>query len=704
MTRPLRSAASVLLAAILTLAPGSAGPQFASAQTSSVQEAIPCRPEAPPAGTIVIGPNGITSTNPAAAEIIEDQVVSQPMNIGAEFPQLAGGTDGSLGDAGCDVSFDIEDPVPMMAPPSQLLPTLPAIPTAGTPMPPLPPISFSAPAACLQSTTGNAGCGPALDCRLPFCGRDIIFIHGLITQELEDLLAAKHSSSSNPAIGTWPQHAALFTSPAGYFRSQAEGDWQGFIVNKLGPTYKAAQVGYGPRFLVVAWPSTQRMEFGLHATARQIVDAMQTGARVQTLDMSLAKPRPVDAGLLKPGFCGHGCVIVSYSTGAPLAIATMNVIANGSRSWVTPSLRALPAYVKGHVAFHGALGGSELAFHALSLAGGSACPFVVDMLTGLSSTPWVPSGVGLCAIAQDLSATVLYDLAPPVMASKWRPVMQAVPVSKTVRVPTVLVAGGHPTKAPLYHWAATVLPGYDDGVLSVDSQLGRPWQLGAMPRALSLNDWGLFGMKYYDRGSPTAKAVPYFLDQNAEALRQRIVHAAAPNPFLSPNGMIFKSVSLAEIPAGSTGLPEVFSFLQSTAPHMFVLDVGAGGDSQPNDASDGCAAGSFSYNPTGNYFGAQAAVREESRAVFDSSVYGNRGRNHLNATEAVTGTIPLLSTKLANAIEGEVKGRYIKIRFKIGTKILFEKVFWIWKREYMRMRDWRCRDEIDYALSYAFRR
>jgi hypothetical protein len=413
------------------------------------------------------------------------------MDVGAEFPQLAGGTDGSLQDAACDVAFDIEDPLPAIPSPSQLLPNFPPVPVLPKAVPSLPPIGFIPPAACLQSSSGDASCGHRLDCRLPFCGRDIIFVHGLITDELEDLLVAKHSSSTNPALAVWPQNASAFTSPSGYFRTAAEKQWSRFIVRKLGAAYKNAQVGYGPRFLVIAWPATQRMEYGIHAAVYQIAAAIQTGARVQTLDMS---------------------------------------------------------------------------------------------------------------------------------------------------------------------------------------------------------------------GSPTAKAIPYFLDQNVEALRRPAAHAAAPNPFLAPNGMILKSVSLNEIPGGSAGLPEVFSFLQSTAPHLFLLDVGSGGDSQPNDAGDGCPPGTFSYRPTGNYFGAEAAVAEESRAVFDASVYTTRSRNHFAAVEAGTGAIPLLSPALGSAVEGEVKGRYLKIRFKIGKKILYEKIFWIWKREYLRMTGWRCDDEIDYSLRYAFRR
>ncbi|HYI64688.1 MAG TPA: hypothetical protein VEW71_07370 [Allosphingosinicella sp.] len=656
---------------------------------------------------MTVTPTGSSSSSPSVT-VEGDQTVTQTMNIATEFPSLLAGNDGALADSPCVVSFDVGMPLPSVNAPSGLFPGKVPFPVPNPAQAAnLPPISFSPPLACLQAQASIA-CGAPLDCRLPFCGRDIIFVHGLITTELEDLIRANHNlggSNAQNALIPWPQGAAAFTSPTGYFRKLALLTWSNFLRLKLAPAYQAAGASQGPRFLVVAWPAGQRMEFGVHATLSQISTAMQTGAGVMTINPNQAATGAVSANLQKQGFCGRGCVIVSYSTGGPIAIAAMNMAAHDSRPWTTGSLRALPTFIKGHVALHPALGGAQVAQHVIAAANtvGPACPAAVALLNAWSTSNWVPTAVAPCVALQELNPTILYDLAPPSMNGLWRPIMAMGGPSVSTTVPTLVVAGAHPTSNAVIHWQAQSLPGYDDGVVTVDSQLGRPWLPAAMPRTLSFGQWGLFGAHYYDRGAPTAKAVPYFIDQNHELATRPATHAAAPNPYLAPNGMVLPAVGLSEIPFGSSGITNVFSFLQSTSNHMFPESVGVGPDSQPNESGHGCPGGTYSYRPTGNYFGSQASVQEESRAVFDSSVYTTRGRNHFAPVEAATGAIPLLSYNLAGAIEGEQKGRYIRIRFTI-LWFTFSRTFWIWKRDYVRMRDWRCRDEIDYTLEFAFRR
>lgn len=666
---------------------------------------IPCHPAGPPAGMITPGPNGVTSANPSAVAVVEEGVAQNPIDIAAEFPSLLAGNDAGLQEPRCTISFDIEDTYPTASIPDSMALQLPSGSLPPNVNPSLPPIIFVAPSDCLGPNPA-ARCGRPLDCRLPFCGRDIIFVHGLIDEALVDMVQATNRQGPISALALWPPNDGAFIAAGGYFRRMAERNWQDFILNKLRPAYRRAGVPHGPRFLVVAWPVAQRMEFGVHALLWQIAGAMRDGTNVMTLGTNDG-PGIVSAGLTTPGFCGRGCIIVSASTGGPLSIAATNIAANASRPWVTPSLRTLPTFIKGHVAFHPALGGAEIAWQALALVNGPTgrCTAVPDLLNGLGGGGWTAAIVSSCAAVRALNQTVLVDLTPPVMNQIWRPVMTASPSAITNVVPTLVVAGAHPTKLAAVHWVTPVLPGYDDGVLSVDSQLGRPWTLGASPRSLRFNAWGLIGTKYYDRGSPTAQAIPYFFDQNIELYRRPLAHAAAPNPFLTPTGMVLPNVSLHEVSASSSGLPHVFSFLQSTAGHLFRRRVGDPdhADSQPNNERDGCPPDSYSYQPTGNYFGPQASVSEESRAVFDSSVYTTRGRNHFSAAELATGPIPLLSPALMTAIEGEARGRYVRLRIRLPP-IRIDRTFWIWKREYVRMRGWRCRDEIDYAFDFAFRR
>jgi hypothetical protein len=696
----------VIAGAVAILAISSHTPlSVAYGQGSTSPPGIPCRPTGPERDFLMTGPTGTLVANPALVDLDEDQVVTEPLDLNAEFPGLLGGTDTALQNPTCEVSFDIGDPLPAMTPPGG--PVLPT-PTVALPRPQierLPPIAFVPPVECRGSQRLPASCGPPLDCRLPFCGRDIIFVHGLIDETLVDLVRATQRVGPISALARWPLNGNAFTSPNGYFRVRAEDNWEDFLRNKMGPAYRGAGFPYGPRFLVVAWPVTQRMEYGIHAMLSQTAGAMRNGMNVETLDFSGSQPRVVSAGLTGPGFCGRGCVIVSGSTGGPLSIAAMTIAANQGRGWATPSLRALPGFIKGHLAFHPALSGAEIGWQALALANGATagCAPIPALLNAFGSGAWSAAVVPNCAAAQSLNTSVLVDLSPPVMNTLWRPFMTAALPSVTSTVPTLVAAGAHPTKLAAFHWVAPILPGYDDGVLSVDTQLGRPWSPATMPRSLGFNAWGLVGARYYDRGSPTAQAVANFLDQNLELARRPAAHAAAPNPYLSPNGMILPSISLNEVPAASSGLPNVFSFLQSTAGHLFRRRVGNPNhpDSQPNNAVNGCALGSYSYQPTGNYFGPQTSVNEESRAVFDASVYTTRGRNHFATVEVVTGPIPLLSTRLANAIEGETKGRYVRLRIRA---LGINRTYWIWKRQYVRMSGWRCRDEIDYALDFAFRR
>jgi hypothetical protein len=671
---------------------------------AATQPSIPCQePSTPERDLLLVNPAGVLAVNPNLAEVIEDRVVTEPLDIGTEFPSLLDGTDSGLQDPHCAPSFDMDEILPGMPLPSGPTLTIPTVSLPLTKIAGLPSIFFAPPADCLRSQRPSATCGPPLDCRLPFCGRDVILIHGLIDESLRDLVRARLHLGPTAVLARWPQSPNAFNASNGYFRIKAEENWEDFLRNKLGPAYRNAGVPYGPRFLIAAWPVTQRMEYGVHAVLSQIAGAMRNGTNVMTLDLS-GSPTMVGAGLTRSGFCGRGCIMISGSTGGPLAVSAMNIAANASRPWTTSSLRALPGFIKGHVAFHPALGGAEIGWQALALANGATggCAAVPDLLNAFGGGGWGASDGGNCAAAQSLNQSVLVDLSPPVMNTVWRPFMTATPSSVTNVVPTVVVAGAHPTKLMPFHWQAPVLPGYDDGVLSVDSQLGRPWT-PLMPRSLTFNAWGLAGARYYDRGSPTARAIPYFLDQTFEVARRPLARAAAPNPFLTPNGMVLPSVSLFEVPAASSGLPNVFSFLQSTAGHLFRRRVGNTNrpDSQPNNAVNGCAPGSYSYQPTGNLYGPQANVNEESRAVFDSSVYTTRGRNHFAFVEAATGPIPLLSPTLAGAIEGEAKGRYIRLRIKF---LHIDRTFWIWKRQYVRMRGWQCRDEIDYAFEFAFRR
>src|SRR5215210_5984604 len=59
------------------------------------QPSVPCRPEGPPAGMVTVTPTGVVVNDPNI-ELLADEVVSQPMDVGSELPQLLSGTDNGL--------------------------------------------------------------------------------------------------------------------------------------------------------------------------------------------------------------------------------------------------------------------------------------------------------------------------------------------------------------------------------------------------------------------------------------------------------------------------------------------------------------------------------------------------------------------------------------------------------------------------------
>jgi hypothetical protein len=269
----------------------------------------------------------------------------------------------------------------------------------------------------------------------PFEGRDIIFVHGLATEHL-----AKRLGNFAPALKLWPEDAAEFLDPAGYFREYAEEYWRGHIKENLfdpqspsnpqaGWQWTATDAAplYNPksnRYLAVAWSSNQTLEYAQHALITQVALAMSSNKNVVT-------PPTYPSTHVRP-FCSNSCIIVSHSTGPLVTGTAMSLASAGS---LGPGGVIVADHIRAQVAFEGATSGSRLA--------------TVGMAIGLAANP---SQLTLCRVLESfldlatacqgdtsfLANSILLDLMPVVAQGIWGPILNESPM------PTVTVAGGHP--------------------------------------------------------------------------------------------------------------------------------------------------------------------------------------------------------------------------------------------------------------------
>lgn len=546
------------------------------------------------------------------------------------------------------------------------------------------------PDACWDDPTAEVGTGQSGQCsagrrlnpRLPFSGRDVIYVHGFDPQALADELSGVPGAQTR-----WPGDRAEFES--GYWKGRADELWNDQITREL----KRGVSTNVPtnRYLTVAWPSTQWLAYGVHAFLSQVAAAMANGTGVVE-----------DATGSDRGFCETGCVVVSDSTGGPLVDAALAIAsltetppfaALGDLTWLPPRIFT-------HVAFSPAFQGSHYATLAAAL--GWAVAFLGPLC---ELVDWVMTNVFditlPCGHSSDIARSALTDLAVPVMQAVWQPLVAATPV------PTLVAAGAHPTSigydSALKYASPFVKmlfhPGLDDGIVSLDSQcatlsnwrdapqtfVARPTFYDA-PANYSLVSAGLppvFVARAYDMGISTARGLYYYVDQVVGAdlgtpafwtalgtgtlpahFAASLYHvAAACVPYVSPTGMV-EPVARATTPVR---MPNHYSFLLAAADH---LTPGIG------PYATGCYESTFG----GGQDCSSNANDEEVRAIDDPAVYA-RG---------------LVKPAIGGQVVEHVKGR--RVSFRIG----FIRVrFWIWRRVYHRLAGWESSTEPDYAYRYV---
>jgi len=510
----------------------------------------------------------------------------------------------------------------------------------------------------------------------PFEGRDIIYVHGLATEQLK-----KWILNDTAAHKLWPQDASEFLDSNGYFRHYAENYWRDHIHEHLfdpddpansnaGWQWTASDPTprYNPksnRYLLVAWSSNQTIEYAQHALLKQIQLAIATNKNVVT-------PPSYPSTQVRP-FCSNGCIIISHSTGS---LITSSAMALAKLGFFGTGGKQIPNYIRAHVSFEGAISGSRIAS--------------VGMAIGLHLSPLPHT---LCLIFDNLldmtdtcigdtsfvAHSILRDLTPVVAQGVWGPILALSPV------PTLTVAGGHPT-GNFFGLTKILLPGLDDGVVSMNSACGNsnlvyPHVLAPSGVIVTSN------IKAFDMSKDAGmllRAVKNFIshkDLTGGATPGARFLAGACTPYLSPTGMVMPvAFALGGTPWDARKrYANHFSFIQGSLDHAY-----DGGTSPHNKWP---SAGGNPASTTRHYLQYLGPNVEESSAVTNKGIY----------KQFADGTY-LVHPSFANMHE-IVRGRSITFRF-----LKKKRTIWIWKRTYHLLDKWQEKQSSHYVYEFVGRR
>jgi hypothetical protein len=544
-----------------------------------------------------------------------------------------------------------------------------------------------------------------------FGGRDIVFVHGLKLEHVFQRIAGKPEAQVN-----WKQPASFpanTTNPefyTGYYHERAALTWSG--PGKPGMGGHIAEFlrskGYRNRFLIVSYNCSERLDVAVRSVLAQIGDAMKYGIGVVD-PLRPNAPPPRDFGT--PSF-----VIVSHSTGGLVTDAALTAAAQ------VPSLRAayIPKYCKAHIAAQGAHRGSKLATAAIALSGYSAIvappwlwPLVRQVLVQMQDPP---SDVPLSPYGfQTFAGSVLVDLVPLVAQQKWGKHVRHVPVR------TLTLVGGHPTSIRVTKFL--LQPGFDDGVVNVNSQVANPnnvllWPSGFQTDAGGLVqnfDMGVFGMgpntnvtariggglfsfsvniTNTSLNSPN-RAIGYYINQKIDRISSPgnvlsfplpFFFAAGATPYISPTGMLqtldseYASGS-GDHPWSANPLnrnPNIFSFLQSASDHF----------KGTHDQVGGFEGVNYGYSPLVNDNHGERNF-EETRVITDPAVYAPYSMPYGDNE-------PLLRPQNTPPVIERIRGLRVTFTLRIRKKT-WTKQWWVWKRRYHLLDGWETKRQFDYV-------
>lgn len=385
---------------------------------------------------------------------------------------------------------------------------------------------------------------------MAFGGKDIIYIHGLQFKQIgEKILFNKKAQTE------WPQDPNEFYNSNGYYKSTAIKNFKDHI------GYFLRGKGYNNRYLIVCYNSSQRAEVAIHSVMAQIREAMQNGTGVQ-----------VDSGDKRGKDCfGKNYVLISHSTGAligdlVLAEANNSKVIGSTENNKYGNVGYVSDRCKGHISMHGAIGGSNLAAVpvAVSVANSIANPttsIAGVILDELGFPPIVLAGGAKTAILN----SILVDLTPAVVNTKWKALLNQVPV------PVLTISGTHPgPRGTGLFLFQRLLPGFDDGVVNTESSSGKD-----KPFLMPISSIVAKPKKLFDMGIPDQQARRYFKDRmmgigtistvvTSLALNTPIPFSIASSPNLSPTGMVEPMI----VKTVNNQLNNHYTFIQSASEHF----------------------------------------------------------------------------------------------------------------------------------------
>ena len=476
---------------------------------------------------------------------------------------------------------------------------------------------------------------------MPFKGRDIIYIHGLQMDHIVDRANGEHG-----ATGKWPNNKNEYAI-GHYYSNVAYNNMLPHIFHFL------RNRGNLNRFIIVSYDCSETAEVAVHAVLTQIREAMETGIGVQS---DPSDPRGKNC-------FGRDFVMISHSTGAIIADVALS-IANKTKTDINLKMQygdigLISDRCKGRVSIQGAYSGSNVA--KIACIGAQAFPGLFGFaMAAIAFHPISAQTINtIASTPQIIANSILVDLVPEITRSRWGSYIN------DISVPVLTLAGGHPSAilGPLKY---NILPGFDDGVLTMDCANGNNNPLSFGPSSINATP-----NKIFDMGLPLIRAINYYKDRKISDG----VFATASTAYLSPTGMVEPVNSINMNPQNHFN--NHYSFVQASKEHWFATtELGSG--NTPCDYKETLFGGS-----TNN---------DEVMVVSNPSLF-------------TPGLIdPAIISQMGESIKDlHIDYPWLKIVYRRGIPRLtvIWKKFYIWKRTYHKLND-NCMYDVDYAYKYLF--
>jgi len=185
-----------------------------------------------------------------------------------------------------------------------------------------------------------------VDYNRPFSGRDIVYVHGLQKDAIDDL---KRLPWNQKHRGRWPMDPNAFTSQGSYY-GVAYPYWKDHIEQALG-----SMTNPNNSYMIATWSALQRAKVGINAILHEIRDARSGNNDLVQLSKNAKEHHQC--------FGDNGIVFVTHSTGGMLVslmFGDMEEHKNdpGYANYVEPSLQEL---FDAQVGFNAAYRGSAVA-------------------------------------------------------------------------------------------------------------------------------------------------------------------------------------------------------------------------------------------------------------------------------------------------------------------------------------------------------